>query len=55
MSDERDPNAADGAIDDLELTEEDADRVVGGDAVLTVSNVLKAQTDTAKSTISNIR
>ena len=55
MSDEREPNAADGAVDDLELTDEDADRVRGGDVVLTVSNVLKTQADTAKSTISNIR
>ena len=55
MSDEKEPNAADGAIEDLEMTDEDADRVRGGDGVVLVSTVLKTQADTAKSTISNVR
>jgi len=46
---------SDDAVSDLELTDEDADSVRGGDGTLAVSNVLKAQHDTANSTISNIR
>ena len=55
MNDEKEPDAADAAIDDLEVTDQDADRVRGGDAVPVLSTVLKTQNDTAKSTISNIR
>jgi hypothetical protein len=55
MSDEREVNESDDAVSDLELTDEDADSVRGGDGTLTVSNVLKAQHDTANSTIGNIR
>jgi hypothetical protein len=53
MSDERAANEPDDETTDLELTDEDAENVRGGDAA-PVSNIMKTKHDTVKNTISNI-